>query len=172
MYLEKYRLNGRTAVVTGGGQAIGLACSEALSEAGASVVIADYNPKAAEEGRDALRAKGYDATIAILNVTDSKGVQALADKLAGEGRPADILVCNAGIARSETPAEETRGRALAERARRQSERRLLVLPLLRPPHAEGRQGLDRQYRLDVRLHRQQAAAAELSTTPRRPACTT
>ena len=48
MYLEKLRLDGRIAVVTGGGQAIGLACVEALAEAGAKVVIADYNDKAAE----------------------------------------------------------------------------------------------------------------------------
>ena len=50
MYLEKLRLDGRIAVVTGGGQAIGLACVEALAEAGAKVVIADYNDKAAESG--------------------------------------------------------------------------------------------------------------------------
>jgi NAD(P)-dependent dehydrogenase (short-subunit alcohol dehydrogenase family) len=104
MYLEKYNLKGRTAVVTGGGQAIGLACVEALAEAGAKVVIADFNPKIAETGRDAMKAKGYDCEIAIVDVTDSKGVEALADKLEKNGGT-DILVNNAGIARSETPAE-------------------------------------------------------------------
>ena len=44
MYLEKYDLSGRVAVVTGGGRAIGLACSQALAEAGAKVVIADIDP--------------------------------------------------------------------------------------------------------------------------------
>jgi NAD(P)-dependent dehydrogenase (short-subunit alcohol dehydrogenase family) len=104
MYLEKYNLKGRTAVVTGGGQAIGLACVEALAEAGAKVVIADFNPKIAETGRDAMKAKGYACDIAIVDVTDSKGVEALADKLEKNGGT-DILVNNAGIARSETPAE-------------------------------------------------------------------
>ena len=105
MYLEKYNLKGRLAVVTGGGQAIGLACVEALAEAGAKVVIADYNAKVAETGRDAMKAKGYDCEIAIVDVTDAKGVEALAEKLGKAHGKIDILVNNAGIARSEIPAE-------------------------------------------------------------------
>jgi len=102
MYLEKYDLKGRVAVVTGGGQAIGLACVEALAEAGAKVVIADYNEKIAEDGRDAMKAKGYACDVAVVDVTDAKGIEALADKLG----TVDILVNNAGIARSEIPAEK------------------------------------------------------------------
>ena len=41
MYLEKLRLDGRIAVVTGGGQGIGAACARALGEAGATVLIAE-----------------------------------------------------------------------------------------------------------------------------------
>ena len=104
MYLEKYNLKGRNAVVTGGGQAIGLACVEALAEAGAHVVIADYNAQVAETGRDAMKAKGYACDIAIVDVTDSKGVEALAEKLEKTGGT-QILVNNAGIARSEIPGE-------------------------------------------------------------------
>src|SRR5258706_9223168 len=106
MYLEKLRLDGRIAVVTGGGQAIGLACVEALAEAGAKVVIADYNDKAAESGRDAMRAKGYDPEIHIVNVTDSKGVTKVADAVVKKHGKGDVLVCNAGIARSEPAAED------------------------------------------------------------------
>jgi NAD(P)-dependent dehydrogenase (short-subunit alcohol dehydrogenase family) len=102
MYLEKYNLKGRVAVVTGGGQAIGLACVEALAEAGAKVVIADYNEKIAEDGRDAMKAKGYACDVAVVDVTDAKGIEALANKLG----TVDILVNNAGIARSEIPAEK------------------------------------------------------------------
>jgi NAD(P)-dependent dehydrogenase (short-subunit alcohol dehydrogenase family) len=106
MYLDKLRLDGRIAVVTGGGQAIGLACVEALSEAGAKVIIADYNEKAAAAGRDAMRAKGYDPELHIVNVTDSSGVTKVADAVVGQHGRVDILVCNAGIARSETAAED------------------------------------------------------------------
>lgn len=106
MYLEKFNLAGRTALVTGGGRAIGLACSEALSEAGAKVIIADIDARTAEEGRDALRAKGYDPEIVLMDVTDTARVNAVADDVVARHGRIDILVNNAGIARSETPAED------------------------------------------------------------------
>jgi NAD(P)-dependent dehydrogenase (short-subunit alcohol dehydrogenase family) len=105
MYMEMFRLDGRVALVTGGGQAIGLAIVDALSEAGARVVIADHNPKVAEEGRDAMKAKGRDVEMAIMDVTDSARVNQVADDVVARYGRIDILVNNAGIARSETPAE-------------------------------------------------------------------
>ena len=105
MYLEKFRLPGRIALVTGGGRAIGLGCVEALAEAGAKVVIADSDAGVAESGRDAMRAKGYDVEVEVMDVTKSAEVDAtVARVLARHGR-IDVLVNNAGIARSETPAE-------------------------------------------------------------------
>src|SRR5580692_8124553 len=100
MYLEKFRLDRKTALVTGGGQGIGLACAEALAEAGATVVIADRDPKAAEAGTASLRAKGLEGVEAvILDVTDSARVSQTADQLAARHGKIDILVNNAGIAR-------------------------------------------------------------------------
>ena len=106
MYLEKFKLDGRVAVITGGGQGIGLACSEALGEAGARIIIADRDRKAAESGRAALRATGHDAEIVLMDVTDSARVAEVADQLASSHGRIDILVNSAGIARSETPAEK------------------------------------------------------------------
>ena len=106
MYLEKYDLSGRTAVVTGGGRAIGLACCEALSEAGAQVVIAEVDMAEAEAGRDVLRGKGYAPEIVEMDVTAPDRVTAVADEIAAARGGIEILVCNAGIARSETPAEQ------------------------------------------------------------------
>jgi NAD(P)-dependent dehydrogenase (short-subunit alcohol dehydrogenase family) len=106
MYLDRFNLNGRVAVVTGGGQGVGLACVEALSEAGAHVYIADRNPKAAAEGQAAMKAKGYAADVIEMEVTDSKQVDAAAARVIDEKGRIDILVCNAGIARSETAAED------------------------------------------------------------------
>lgn len=106
MYLDRFNLKGRVAVVTGGGQGIGLACVEALSEAGAQVFIADRDPKAAAEGQAAMKAKGYAVEVMEMEVTDSKQVEAAAARVMKEKGRIDILVCNAGIARSETAAED------------------------------------------------------------------
>jgi len=105
MYLEKFKLGGRTAFVTGGGQGIGLACAEALGEAGAKVIIGDNNPQTADAGRAHLKERGYDVTAVAMDVTDPARVTAVADELAARHGKVDILVNNAGIARSETPAE-------------------------------------------------------------------
>ena len=105
MYLEKFKLDGKVALVTGGGQAIGLACVEALAEAGAKVIIADRDETIANTGRDTLRAKGLEAEVVIMDVTDTARVQAVADDVVKRHGRIDILVNNAGIARSETPAE-------------------------------------------------------------------
>jgi NAD(P)-dependent dehydrogenase (short-subunit alcohol dehydrogenase family) len=105
MYLEKFKLGGRIAVVTGAGQGIGLACAEALAEAGAKVIIADRDPNLADAGCASLKAKGHDAEIVIMDVTDSGRVSEVAAQVAAQHGRIDILVNNAGIARSETPAE-------------------------------------------------------------------
>jgi len=106
MYLEKFRLDGKTAIVTGAAQGIGLACAEALAEAGARVVIADRDSAAAATARTGLKNQGYDAEIVVMDVTDSRQVAEVADQLVSQYGKVDILVNNAGIARSDTPAEK------------------------------------------------------------------
>ena len=106
MYLDRFKLKGRVALVTGGAQGIGLACVEALSESGAYVYIADRNLKIAQEAQAAMKAKGYSGDVIEMEVTDSKQVDAAAARMMAEKGRVDILVCNAGIARSQTPAED------------------------------------------------------------------
>jgi NAD(P)-dependent dehydrogenase (short-subunit alcohol dehydrogenase family) len=105
MYLEKFKLPGKTAIVTGAAQGIGLACVEALAEAGARVVIADRDAEAAGRAGKELSGKGYRVDVAVMDVTDSGRVSQVADELVSRYGHIDILVNNAGIARSETPAE-------------------------------------------------------------------
>ena len=100
MYLERFNLKGRVAVVTGGGQGIGLACVEALAEAGAHVYIADRNPKAAAQGQAAMKAMGYATDVVDMDVTNSAQADAAAERVMAEKGRVDVLVCNAGVART------------------------------------------------------------------------
>ena len=106
MYLEKLNLKGRTAVVTGGGQGIGFACAQALGEAGAKVVVAEMLGDRVESAVANLRKLGIDASGEKLDVTDSAAVEALAEKVEQSGG-AQILVNNAGVAKSDVRAEDT-----------------------------------------------------------------
>ncbi|PRY84825.1 SDR family NAD(P)-dependent oxidoreductase [Donghicola tyrosinivorans] len=101
MYLDKFKLTGQRALVTGAARGIGAAIAEALAEAGAHVILTDLGT-AAEPTAQALRDKGYSAEAAALDVTDRAAVDALAETVGA----LDVLVNNAGIAISNHPAED------------------------------------------------------------------
>jgi len=107
MYLQMFDLKGRIAVVTGGGQGIGIACAEALAEAGAAVYVADLLPERASAAAAELKGKGYDVVGVALDVTKSADVDRVAAQIAKERGPVDILVNNAGVAKSNVRAEDT-----------------------------------------------------------------
>ena len=72
MYLERFNLAGRNAVITGGGRGIGLACADALAEAGAHVTIVDRDAAQAQSGlafdyRD-RQAAGFSESVASSHV--------------------------------------------------------------------------------------------------------
>jgi NAD(P)-dependent dehydrogenase (short-subunit alcohol dehydrogenase family) len=106
MYLERFKLTGRTAVVTGGASGIGFAIADAFTEAGAYVVITDRDAAAVGCALAELQGKGRDVEAEIMDVTSSKQVDKVATEIAARRGRIDILVNNAGIARSQTPAED------------------------------------------------------------------
>ncbi len=107
MYLEKQRVDGRFAMITGGAGGIGFCTAEALCEAGAAgVALADKDRDRVEELAEKLRAKGHKITAIGLDVTDSKAVTDAADRLNRDFGPVDILIANAGIAWPDTGCEE------------------------------------------------------------------
>ena len=105
MYLEKFKLDGKVAVITGAARGIGFATAEALSEAGAHVVLTDVDGAAAEASAQRLLAMGRKASAMALDVTDSSRVEKVALTIVRQQGQVDILVCNAGIALSFVPAE-------------------------------------------------------------------
>ena len=104
-YLDLFRLEGRTAVVTGAGGAIGLATCHALAEAGARIVVADLLGDAARRSQAELKGAGFDADMIELDVTKPDQVRHAAETLNLKHGAVDILVANAGIARSGTLSE-------------------------------------------------------------------
>jgi NAD(P)-dependent dehydrogenase (short-subunit alcohol dehydrogenase family) len=98
-------LDGRTAVITGGGRGIGLACAHALAGAGARIVLLERDESAADEGAAELVAAGADVMHHIVDVTDPDAVDAAARRIASSGYEVDVLVCSAGIAISGVAAE-------------------------------------------------------------------
>jgi NAD(P)-dependent dehydrogenase (short-subunit alcohol dehydrogenase family) len=105
MYLEKFKLDGRVAVVTGGAKGIGFAIADALSEAGATVIIADMDGLAADQARDKLLSRGRLADSILLDVTRPRDVEKACEAILHKHGRADVLVNNAGIAISFKPAE-------------------------------------------------------------------
>lgn len=99
--LERFSLKGQRALVTGASQGIGLACAQALAEAGAHVILTARDEARLAQVAGDLMAAGHSAEWHVLDVTDSAAADALAAKLG----PLDVVVANAGIARSGTAAE-------------------------------------------------------------------
>ncbi len=107
MYLEKLKLDGKIAAVTGAGQGIGAACARALGEAGATVVVLDLLPERVAASVDELQALGIKASGMTLDVTKSSHVEKVSGDILAQFGQIDILVNNAGVAKSDVPAEET-----------------------------------------------------------------
>ncbi len=105
MYLARFKVDGELAVITGGGRGIGLACAEALGEAGARLVLVEPDEKAGKAGQEELAAKGYETEFIVGDVRSSARMTEIADFLDERGRPASILVNNAGIGESGVSSE-------------------------------------------------------------------
>jgi NAD(P)-dependent dehydrogenase (short-subunit alcohol dehydrogenase family) len=90
-----FRLDGKRALVTGGGRGIGLAAASALAAAGAHVTLAARTKMEIENAAAAIRARGQSADTLALDVTDLDAAQ----KALAAAEPYQVLINNAGMNR-------------------------------------------------------------------------
>lgn len=104
--MEK-KLSGKIAVVTGGGQGIGKAAAVGLSDAGATVVVADINENTASQAAEQIRSSGSNAKAYAIDLSNVEAIKEMASNVAEEFGRIDILVNNAGVVQTKPFLEIT-----------------------------------------------------------------
>jgi NAD(P)-dependent dehydrogenase (short-subunit alcohol dehydrogenase family) len=94
--MHSFDLNGKVAVVTGGGQGIGEGIAKVYAESGAAVVVAARHVDRVQRVADEINASGGRAIAVPTDVTDNDALVALADAAIAEFGGLDIWVNNAG----------------------------------------------------------------------------
>ncbi len=90
-------LSGKTAVVTGASSGIGRAIAEALAEAGADLVLVGRNEGRLQETIAAVRERGVEAELVIVELTDDDAAKAIVDAAMQRFGGLNVLVNCAGI---------------------------------------------------------------------------
>ena len=97
--LSIFDLTGKTALITGSSQGIGLSLATALAGAGARVILNGRSEDKLHAAAQGLREAGADVAISVFDVTAPQAIAAAVDGLERTGYVIDILVNNAGIQR-------------------------------------------------------------------------
>lgn len=95
--LEKMRLDGKAAFVTGGARGIGKSIAIALAEAGAAVAIVDMDLPESEKTAEELKQMGAPTVALACDVTDPAQVKNMVNEVVKAFGKLDIAFCNAGI---------------------------------------------------------------------------
>ena len=110
--IEKFSLEGKVALITGGAYGIGFAMAEAMAQAGAKIAFNCRGQEHLEKALADYKEKGIDAKGYLCDVTDEKQVAGMVAAIKEELGVIDILVNNAGIIKripmTEMSAEEFR----------------------------------------------------------------
>ena len=96
MILDRFRLDGRVAIVTGAGRGIGAGIARAFAEVGADVAIGARTRSELDEVAQAVRALGRRAVVVAGDLRTRDGMQAFVERAVGELGRLDVVVNNAG----------------------------------------------------------------------------
>ncbi len=92
-----FRLDNKTALVTGAGSGIGEAIAHTLARAGAEVYVADRDAANGARVAEAIQGEGGEGEFVALDVTDEAAIARLASHIHSQHTALDILVNNAGV---------------------------------------------------------------------------
>jgi len=95
--MPSFRLDGRVALVTGGGRGLGMAMAQALAEAGADIAVAARTQPELEIASELIGKSGREVMIVPTDVSDVEAVRAMVRKTADHFNRLDILVNAAGV---------------------------------------------------------------------------
>lgn len=90
------RMQGKVAIVTGGGGGIGRASVEVLAEEGARIVVAEFNRETGQAAADAVTAAGGEAIFVATDVSEEDQVKTLMDTAIAAYGKIDVLLNNVG----------------------------------------------------------------------------
>lgn len=105
--VDKFRLDGRVAIVTGASSGLGVAFARGFAEAGADVVLAARRADRLEGTAALVRAVGRTALCVETDVADPEACQAMVDAAMTAFGRIDVLVNNAGIGTAVPATKET-----------------------------------------------------------------
>src|SRR5947199_7936375 len=94
--LDRFRVDGLAAVVTGAGRGIGAACAIALAEAGADVAISARTESQLDEVAERIRALGRKVSVVPADLSTVDAVRAMGERAAADLGRLDIVVNNVG----------------------------------------------------------------------------
>ena len=93
---ELFSLNGKVAIVTGGGRGIGYFISKAMAESGANVVVASRKMENCQKVADEIQGLGVKALALKCDLRNEEEISSLVDATMKEFKKIDILVNNSG----------------------------------------------------------------------------
>ena len=110
---DKFKLDGRVALVTGGAGLLGKEFCRTLAEAGASVAVLDLNAASSTETADSLTQNGYQSLALSADITKPDSVNEAVEKVLTEFGRLDILVNSAALDPKFDPNAMKKGAALS-----------------------------------------------------------
>jgi gluconate 5-dehydrogenase len=104
--LDRFRLDGKRALVTGASRGLGREMALALAQAGADVVVVARRPENLQQVAEEIRALGHQAFTVAADVGQPETCQSICEQALAEFGPIDILINNVGGRRYNIPTAQ------------------------------------------------------------------